>query len=145
MNQAQTTPRTYEILLVEDSPGDVRLCEEALRESARPPRLHVVRDGVEAMEFLRKPEQALPDLILLDLNLPRKDGRQVLRELKQDARLRRIPVVVLSTSSADKDIRDCYDLLANCFITKPADLGDFLVAVRAIQEFWFGAARLPAR
>ena len=139
--------RPVEILLVEDNLGDVRLTEEALVEGKVANKLTVARDGVEALQILRKepPFQSAtrPDLILLDLNLPRKDGREVLAELKSDPDLRRIPVVVLTTSSAERDIVRSYDLHANCYINKPVDLEQFIGVVRQIDDFWLTVVRLP--
>lgn len=136
-----------DILLVEDNPGDVRLTEEALREGKVRNRLSVVNDGVEAIEYLRCQgkyiEATMPDLILLDLNLPRKDGRQVLEEIKDDNKLRIIPVVVLTTSAAEEDILKSYNLHANCYITKPVDLEQFLKVVRSIEDFWLSIVKLP--
>lgn len=141
------TQHVLEILLIEDNPGDVRLTMEALKDAQVANHLHVVRDGVEAMEFLHRSGQYAgaprPDLILLDLNLPRKDGRQVLKEIKSDDTLRRIPVVVLTTSRAEEDILKAYDLSANCYITKPVDLDQFTQVMQAIEVFWFTVARLP--
>lgn len=139
--------RPVEILLVEDNAADVRLTVEALREGKVRNNLNVVRDGVEALEYLRrsgKHEGApRPDLVLLDLNLPRKDGREVLAEIKADPDLRQIPIVVLTTSSAERDIVASYTLHANCFITKPVDLHQFFEVVRSIDEFWLSIVRLP--
>ncbi len=139
--------QVLKILLVEDNPGDVRLTMEALKDADVPNRLSVVRDGVEAMEFLRRQGQYVaaprPDLILLDLNLPRKDGRQVLKEIKADDMLKRIPVVVLTTSRAEEDILKAYDLNANCYITKPVDLDQFTQVMRAIEVFWMTVVKLP--
>lgn len=136
-----------EILLVEDNPGDVRLTIEALHEGKVRNRLSVAEDGEEALDFLyRRGKHAnatRPDLILLDLNLPRKDGREVLAEIKQDSDLRRIPVVVLTTSEAEQDILRSYELHANCYITKPVDLERFLLVVKAIDEFWLSVVKLP--
>jgi chemotaxis family two-component system response regulator Rcp1 len=136
-----------QILLVEDNPGDVRLTQEALKEGDLPNQLHVVKDGVEALAFLRREgvhaDAPRPDLILLDLNLPKKSGREVLEVIKQDDGLKRIPVVVLTTSDAKTDIVQVYDLHANCFITKPVDLEDFMQVVRRIEEFWFSIVQLP--
>ncbi len=136
-----------EILLVEDNPGDVRLTRVALDDYKLANRLHVVSDGVEAMEFLLRngnhTAAPRPDLILLDLNLPRKDGREVLKEIKQHDALKRIPVVVLTTSKAEEDIMRSYDLHANCYISKPVDLDQFYNVVRSIEEFWFCIVRLP--
>lgn len=130
------------ILLVEDNPGDVRLVRESLRESSLPHHLTVAMDGVEALEHLR--EGVRPDVILLDLNLPRKDGREVLAEIKADPVLRSIPVVVLSSSDAQDDVAAAYGLHANCYVTKPVDLDHFLEVVESIQRFWVGVAKLPA-
>lgn len=136
-----------EILLVEDDPGDIRLTKEALKESKLRNNLHVVEDGVEAMEFLhqkgRFKDAPRPDIILLDLNLPRKDGREVLEEVKEDENLRRIPVVVLTTSEADEDILTSYNLHANCYITKPVDMNQFVQIVKTIEGFWFSIVKLP--
>ncbi|MBI5184589.1 MAG: response regulator [Nitrospinae bacterium] len=135
------------ILLVEDNPGDVRLTMEALKEGKVNNRLIVARDGVEALAILRKEgefaEAPHPDLILLDLNLPKKDGREVLAEIKADERLKRIPVVVLTTSQAEEDILKTYDLHANCFISKPVDMDRFIQVVKATSEFWFTIVKLP--
>ena len=136
-----------EILLVEDNPGDVRLTQEAFKESKIYNRIHVVYDGVEALAFLhRKGEYAdvpRPDVILLDLNLPKKDGREVLAEIKKDPKLKRIPVVILTTSEAEQDIVKTYNLHANCYITKPVDLERFITVVKSIETFWFGVVKLP--
>jgi CheY-like chemotaxis protein len=136
-----------EILLVEDNPGDVRLTQEALRESKLHNNLSVARDGVEALAFLRREgpyaTAPRPDLILLDLNLPRKDGREVLAEIKSDPHLRAIPVVVLTTSQAEQDIAQSYNLHANCYVTKPVDLEQFITVVQSIEGFWFSIVTLP--
>lgn len=136
-----------DILMVEDNPGDARLTEEALKESKVVNNLHHVRDGVEAMEFLLKEgsysNAPTPDIILLDLNLPRKDGRQVLAELKAIPRLKNIPVVVLTTSEAEQDIVKSYELHANCYITKPVDLDKFVEIVHGIENFWLSIVKLP--
>lgn len=136
-----------EILLVEDDPGDVRLTQEALRASKVRNKLHVVEDGVDAMAFLHRQGRYIdapkPDIILLDLNLPRMDGREVLREIKDDDDLKRIPVVVLTTSAADEDILTSYNLHANCYITKPVDLSQFVRIVKSIEGFWFSIVKLP--
>ena len=141
--------KEIEILLVEDSPGDVRLTIEALKDAKVRNRLSVVRDGVEAMEFLQKKEPfkdaVRPDLILLDLNLPRKDGREVLAEIKGNLELRQIPVVVLTTSRAEEDVLRAYDLHANCYITKPVDFEQFMSVVKSIENFWFTVVKLPTR
>ncbi len=134
-----------DILLVEDNPGDARLAAEAWKEGGIPARLHVVADGVEAIRYLRHTGTTKPDLLLLDLNLPRKDGREVLAEIKNDPKLRRIPVVVLTTSQAEPDILRSYDLHANCFIAKPVDLDDFIAVVKSIAEFWGRVVLLPPR
>lgn len=141
-----------DILLVEDNPGDIRLTKEALKEeevrSGFRNRLYVVNDGVEALEFLRRSgeytDAVRPDLILLDLNLPRKNGREVLADAKSDPELRTIPIVVLSTSESPDDVVKSYSLYANCYITKPADLEDFVSAVKRIQDFWLALVALPA-
>lgn len=142
------TREVVEILLVEDSAGDIRLTQEAFKEGKLANHLHVAKNGEEAMALLRQEDSAAqdrrPDLILLDLNLPKKDGRQVLAEIKSDERLKHIPVVILTTSQADADIARTYDLHANCYITKPVDLEQFLHVVRSIQEFWFEVVRRPA-
>ena len=139
--------RPVEIFLVEDNPGDVDLTRETLQDSKLLNHMSVVNNGVEAMAYLRREgkyvEASRPDLILLDLNLPKKDGREVLAEIKADAQLRRIPVVVLTTSCAEKDILETYDLHANCYITKPVNLDQFSAVVKAIEEFWFTIVRLP--
>ena len=136
-----------EILLVEDSPGDVRLTQEALKDSKLYNNLNVVPDGVEAMLFLRRQghytNAPRPDLILLDLNLPRMDGRQVLQEIKNDENLKRIPVVVLTTSSNETDIFITYNLHANCYISKPVDFTQFINVVKSIESFWFSIVKLP--
>jgi two-component system, chemotaxis family, response regulator Rcp1 len=137
------------ILLVEDSPGDVRLTQEAFRDANKGVRLQVASDGVEAMAYLRREgvhaHAPRPDLILLDLNMPRMDGRQVLAELKADYKLRSIPIVILTTSTAESDIAKSYELQANCYLSKPVDLGEFEKLVKAIDEFWLGKATLPPK
>lgn len=141
--------RPIEILLVEDSPGDVRLTTEFLKEAAVPNNVRVVTDGIEALQFLRGEGEYAgmprPDLILLDLNLPRKNGREVLAEIKSDQHLRHIPVVVLTTSGAEKDVAATYDLHANCYITKPLSLQQFIAVVKSIENFWLKMVRLPPR
>jgi len=138
-----------EILMVDDSMGDVRLAQEALKEARVGNRLSVVHDGEQAMKFLRREdgyaEAPRPDLVLLDLNMPRMDGREVLARIKGDPELRSIPVVVLTTSEAEADIVKAYDLHANAYITKPVDLEAFLDAVRVVEEFWLTVVRLPRR
>jgi chemotaxis family two-component system response regulator Rcp1 len=140
---------TIEILLVEDNPADVDLTQETLAYAKIRNRLHVVNDGDDALAFLRRQgrysEAIRPDLILLDLNLPRKDGREVLAELKADPELRSIPVVVLTSSDAEKDVVRSYDLGANCYVTKPVDLDQFANVVRTIEDFWFVVVKLPPK
>lgn len=142
-----TRTKLYNILLIEDNPGDVRLTEEAFRESKKNVNLEVVTDGIEALKFLRKEEDYLdkvtPDLILLDLNLPKRDGREVLEIIKTDRHLKRIPVVVLTTSKAEVDILKSYDLHANCFINKPIDFDNFFDIIHRIEEFWLSTIILP--
>jgi CheY-like chemotaxis protein len=141
--------QAIDILLVEDSPADVRLTREALQDSKLINRLTVARDGIEALAALRKQgsyaSAPQPDLILLDLNLPRKNGRAVLEEIKQDSDLRRIPVVIVTSSAAEEDIVRSYDLHANCYIVKPIELGDFMRVVKAIEDFWVGIVKLPPK
>ena len=141
--------RPIEILLVEDSPSDAEFTSEALKEAKVRNHLSIVEDGVQAMEFLRRQGRysnaPRPDLIMLDLNLPRKDGREVLAELKADDNLRMIPVVVLTTSRAEEDIIRAYKLHANCYITKPVDFQQFLSVVRSIESFWLFVVTLPPR
>ena len=139
--------RPVEVLLVEDNPGDVRLTREALKDGKVSNNLSVVQDGVEAMRFLRREgpyaDAPRPDVVLLDLNLPKKDGRQVLQEIKSDEALRMIPVVILTSSEAERDISGAYALQANCYITKPVDLDQFITVVRSIEDFWFSIVKLP--
>ena len=141
--------RPIEILLVEDNPGDVRLTMEALRQDKMRNNLHVVMDGVEALAWLRREDSYAdaprPDIILLDLNLPKKDGREVLEEIKTDPDLKRIPVVILTTSAAEEDILRAYEFNANCYITKPVDLEQFIKVVKAIEEFWLTVVKLPEK
>jgi chemotaxis family two-component system response regulator Rcp1 len=141
--------RPIEIFLVEDNAGDVRLIKEALEENKFLNNLHVARDGVEAMEFLRKEGKyanaVRPDLILLDLNLPKKDGREVLAEVKVDENLKRIPVVIMTISKAEEDILKTYNLHANCYITKPIDLDQFIKVVKSVESFWLAIVELPPR
>jgi CheY-like chemotaxis protein len=136
-----------DILLVEDNAGDARLMKEALAEAKIRNRLHVVTDGVEALAYLRLQNgfagAERPDLILLDLNMPRQDGRQVLAEIKKDEDLRRIPVVILSTSQAEADVARAYDLHANCYITKPLDVERLIAVVKSIEDFWLTIVKLP--
>ena len=135
------------ILLIEDSPGDARLAKEALKEGKVKNRLHIVTDGMEATDFLFKRNKYKdapdPDLIILDLNLPKKDGHEVLAEIKADENLKRIPVVILTTSKAEEDILKAYNLHANCYITKPLDLNKFLEVVKSIEDFWLTIVTLP--
>jgi len=141
--------RPVDILLVEDNPGDVRLTKEALKDAKVLNEIYIARDGVEAMAFLRRQGKfstmPLPDLILLDLNLPRKDGREVLAEIKEDSILKHIPVVVLTTSKADEDIIKTYNLHANAYITKPVDLNRFAEIIHVLNEFWFTIVKLPPK
>ncbi len=143
------TSRPIEILLVEDNVGDARLTLEAFQEGKVTNNLSVVRDGVEALAYLRREgayaNAVQPDLVLLDLNLPRKDGREVLAEIKADERLKRIPVVVLTTSAAEEDVARAYGNHANCYITKPVDLDQFLRVVQSIESFWLSLVKLPER
>jgi two-component system, chemotaxis family, response regulator Rcp1 len=140
---------SLEVLLVEDSPGDVRLTQEAFREAQTPIHLHVATDGVEAMAFLRREgthsQAPRPDLILLDLNLPRMDGRQVLALIKEDENLKTIPTVILTTSDAEVDIVKSYQLRANCYLSKPVQLDAFETLVRSISDFWLTKVKLPGR
>lgn len=142
------TPLPIQILLVEDSPGDVRLTQEVLHDAKIANDLHVVGDGESAMAFLRQTGEFAdgpqPDLVLLDLNLPRKDGREVLAEMSEDEELHRIPVIVLTTSAAEQDILRSYQLSANAYITKPIDLNEFITVVRSIETFWLSIVRLPS-
>ncbi len=144
---SQQVAKPIEILLVEDNPGDVRLTKEALKENRISNILRVVSDGEEAIQFLRRTgsqeDMSRPDLILLDLNLPKKDGREVLMDIKADPRLRSIPVVVLTTSEAEEDVAKAYDLHANCFVTKPVDLEKFISVVKSIEDFWVTIVKLP--
>ena len=139
--------RPINILLVEDNPGDVELTEDALRNSKVSTKVSVVTDGEDAMDYLRQQnayqQETMPDLVLLDLNLPRKDGMEVLREMKDDPNLKHIPVVVLTTSEAERDILASYELGANCFISKPVDLTEFRKVVESIDDFWFTIVKLP--
>jgi len=139
--------KPIEILLVEDNPGDVRLTMELLKESKIRNRINVVNDGIEAMAYLRKEAKfggaPRPDLILLDLNMPRKDGREVLAEIKQDPDLKQIPVVVLTTSAAEQDIVRSYNDHANAYITKPVDLDQFAKVVKSVEDFWFTVVKFP--
>jgi CheY-like chemotaxis protein len=139
--------KAIDILLVEDNPGDVRLAIEAFKEGKVSNRLNVVKDGIEAISFLKQEgrysDAPRPDLILLDLNLPKKDGREVLAEIKADRNLKRIPVVILTTSNAEEDILKAYNLNGNCYITKPVDLDQFFTVVKYIENFWLTVVTLP--
>ncbi|MCX6555880.1 MAG: response regulator [Candidatus Aminicenantes bacterium] len=143
----QDNSKLVDILLVEDNEGDARLAKEAMRDSKIRNTLHHVSDGEEAMAFLRKEGKyenvPRPDLVLLDLNLPKKDGRQVLAEIKNDDEFKRIPVVILTVSSAEEDILKSYNLHANCYITKPIDLSQFMKVVRSVEDFWLTIVKLP--
>ncbi len=147
--QGNQKNRAVDLLLVEDNPGDIRLTEEALKDGPVKVNLSVARDGVEAVEFLMQrgkyANAPRPDLILLDLNLPRKNGREVLNEIKADPHLRQIPVVVMTTSRSEQDIEIAYELNANCYITKPIELDEFLGVVHSIEDFWLTKAMLPAK
>jgi len=144
---SQNMGSPIEILLVEDNPGDVRLTQEIFKESKVLNNLSVVENGVEAMNFLRREGKYVyapyPDLILLDLNLPKKDGREVLAEIKSSDKLKRIPVVILTISKAEEDIIKSYELNANCYITKPIDLDQFIRVVKSIEDFWLSIVKLP--
>jgi len=139
--------RTFIILLVEDNPADIRLVEEAFKESEIETKLNVVKDGVEAMEFLKHGKNyenaPVPDLILLDLNLPRKDGREILKEIKNDNDLKHIPVVILTTSSSEEDIYETYAHHANSYIVKPANVGLFIETMKNLEDYWFRMLKLP--
>jgi CheY-like chemotaxis protein len=147
METSQTYLHPIVILLVEDNPGDSRLAIEAMKDSKLKNILYVVEDGVEAMDFLHKKgkysEMPRPDLILLDLNLPKKDGREVLAEVKNDNDLKRIPVVILTISKAEEDIIKSYNLHANCYVTKPLDLDQFMKVIKSIEDFWLTIVKLP--
>ncbi len=146
---SESSGKVIDILLVEDNQGDVRLAQEALKESKIRNKLYVVDDGVEAMAFLRRQgkyaDAPRPDLILLDLNLPRKSGREVLAEVKTDENLKRIPVVVLTVSRAEEDVAKCYNHYANCYITKPLDFNNFMKVTRQIEQFWLTIVTLPTK
>jgi CheY-like chemotaxis protein len=147
MENYESPLHPIEILLVEDNPGDSRLAKEALKESKLKNNLYVAEDGVEAMNFLRKAgkysKMPRPDLVILDLNLPKKDGREVLAEIKNDDNLKRIPVVILTISKAEEDILKTYNLHANCYVTKPLDLDQFMKVVKSIEDFWLTIVKLP--
>jgi two-component system, chemotaxis family, response regulator Rcp1 len=139
--------KRMDILLVEDNPADIRLTREALMEWKRPSRLHVAKDGEEALEFLRREGRfsaaPRPDIVIIDLNLPRKDGRELLAEMKQDDSLKCLPVVVLTTSRAEQDISRTYEMHANCYVIKPSGLEEFMAAIRSIDTFWSEVVTLP--
>ena len=147
MNPTENDDMSIEVLLVEDSPGDVRLTQEAFRDSGKPVRLHLVSDGVEAMTFLRREgiytDAPRPDLILLDLNLPKMDGREVLAEIKKDQALKTIPTIILTTSDDEADVVISYQLQANCYLRKPAHWDAFDNLVKSINTFWLTKAKLP--
>ena len=147
MTTHSLTPQPIDILLVEDNPGDIRLTQEALAEAKVKNRLHVVRDGEAALEFLAQSgdseDAPRPDLVLLDLNLPKKNGMEVLEAMKEDPRNRNIPVVILTTSESEEDILRGYDLQASAFVTKPVNLDRFLEVVKSIDDFWLAVVRYP--
>jgi len=143
----QNDPKRIEILLVEDNPGDIRLASEALSESKLKNNLNVVMDGVEALQYLRHEgkytDSPTPDIILLDLNLPKKDGVEVLQEIKSDDQLKHIPVLILTSSKADEDVYKTFNLHANCYISKPLDMFQFMHVIKGIEDFWFSIVKLP--
>jgi len=145
---ALNSDRPFEILLVEDNPGDIRLTQEAFKSNTITSNIHIAKDGVEAMAFLKQEgdyaNSPRPDLILLDLNLPKKDGREVLATIKMDDDLKIIPVVILTTSSAEEDVLKTYQLHANCYITKPVDLDQFIILIKSMGDFWFTHVKLPS-
>lgn len=149
MSEFGNTAKPVDILLIEDNPGDARLAKEALFESKIKNNLYIVEDGEQALNFLHKKDgfedKITPDLILLNLNLPKIDGREILAQIKQDQVLKSIPVVILTTSVAEEDILKTYNLHANCYITKPLDLDQFIKVVRSIQDFWLTIVKLPTR
>jgi len=149
MDSEYTAMIPVEILLVEDNPGDARLAQEALKDSKMKNNLYIVYDGIDAMNFLRKAgkysDAVTPDLVLLDLNLPLKNGKEVLEEIKSDDDLKRIPVVILTTSKSEEDILKSYNLHANCFITKPIDLSQFIKVIKSIESFWLSIVKLPPK
>ena len=143
------TNKAIDILIVEDNPGDARLIKEVLNDSKILNSLHLVRDGVETMDFLQKKGNysgaKTPDLIILDLNLPKMDGREVLAKIKNDEQLKRIPVVIMTISQAEEDIIKSYNLHANCYVTKPIDLDQFIKVIKSIEDFWFTIVKLPPK
>ncbi len=148
MKTMRNKRKAAKILLIEDNPGDIRLTQEAFKDSKIPIELSVVTDGVEAIDFLRKRNKysnaETPELVLLDLNLPKKDGREVLEDIKADSDLRRIPVIVLTTSVAESDIKQSYNLHANCYINKPVDFDAFSKVIELIEDFWLSTVILPS-
>jgi len=149
LKMEESNVKIFDILVVEDNPGDARLTREVLNDNTILSCLYVVNDGVEAMEFLRNKgkfkDSPKPDLIIMDLNLPRKDGREVLAEIKNDEGLKHIPIVIMTISQAEEDIIRSYKLHANCFITKPIDLNQFIKVIKLIEEFWFSIVKLPPK
>ena len=145
MIDTERNDNPIKILLVEDNPGDVRLTQEVFKQSNVKSTLYVTKDGAEALDFLRHDGTIRPDIILLDLNLPKKNGNEVLAEIKQDPELKCSPVVILTTSKSELDILRAYDLYANCFITKPVDLDEFIRVVKGIENFWMSIVRLPPK
>lgn len=147
MIDIEDMPKAVNILLIEDNPGDIRLVVESMKESKKPNNLSMVKDGVEAMTYLHREgvyaNAVRPDIILLDLNLPMKNGKEVLAEIKKDPDLKRIPVIVFTASSAERDVINSYDLHANCYITKPVSLDKFTEVVRSIEKFWLTVVKLP--
>jgi len=145
----KTILNSIDILVVEDNPGDARLIQEVLNESKIYNNLYFVYDGVEATDFLHKKgkykQSPIPDLIILDLNLPKKDGREVLAEIKDDDELKRIPVVIMTISQAEEDILKSYNPHANCYVTKPIDLNQFIKVIKSIEDFWFSIVKLPSK
>ena len=143
MQERQLKP--VPIMLVDDNPGDVRLIREVFKEGKIVNQLMVAKDGLEALRMLRDPSQPSPDMILLDLNLPKKDGREVLKEIKEDCNLKNIPVVILTTSGAEKDILRSYNLHANAYVTKPLDFDQFILVIKSIANFWLEIVKLPVK
>lgn len=145
MSTLESIARPIEILLVEDNPADARLVQETMKDGRLPTHLTIAKDGVEALQLLTEQDAYRPDLILLDLNLPRKNGLEVLEEVKQHDRFRMIPVIVMTTSDNDQDIKRAYRLHANAFITKPVDLDEFIEVIRKTEDFWFSIVRHPMK
>lgn len=147
MIDIEDMPNAFNILLIEDNPGDIRLVVESMKESKKPNNISMVKDGVEAMTYLHHEgvyaNAVRPDIILLDLNLPMKNGKEVLAEIKKDPDLKRIPVIVFTASSAERDVINSYDLHANCYITKPVSLDKFIEVVKSIEKFWLTVVKLP--